>query len=824
MRIYRVISRIGVVVTISMLLPQLIVAQVNSDADRTVPGGDLDTELVGQQDPPAEEPPQDDPDQQLHQEVIGYFASDQSADWVRALTLLGARIEAGTPPSWVGSLLLELLTEQSEQNPERTRTILEDRLVRASGSGIPILLVLLRQDANWPFLGEVERNFRVWSADSEIRERLLTELSVGEEPLLITRLLPILAARDPRRTVEIAIGRLAAEPEGSSEALVKALSSFLELDLQHSEWAQWWEDNRDQPIVSGILERQRSAAQARELKTWERANRLLREVSPQRYRSWLLDSMGDTEPVGVRSVAIVECGRFARELHKEGSGVEPELLHELLVPIRDRLLQFISQLDDPDALLVLSDRQELAVASFAAMSHLTSFREDPVVVKLLMQRIEGLTHGSANGDRRIAREALKMATTLRAPVARAVDDALERFRPARGQETDIGELRRLIAAARAIGCTSRTVDLLGSIARDVPELQEPVLETLVFGDIPEDEVDKVLAYYGDLLQESTNDNIRALAINGIGRLGVEDAIPLLTRLVLGSDGDSEVERKAALTMIRSIGGPRSLEGIIEILTKLADSDVLYPAALETAIAMIPTDPSLGLARRLLIDDSGSPNPWYGTAIRSGGVVEALQAKAQPTDIRTRSPGRFVQWIPLQSLRIDEMIVDLTAQEDASSDQWKLILDETRATIGLLGEAPLPTDLQIFGWKLRRVATEIEGRLSVEEALAQGDTERITVAFRSYLEAISLQQSNPPVEPVFSKDPWDWLLLRLEQRAPLESDPALIRSLRTLAESVPGRDDVRERLDLLEARADSGGQERSPSPPLPVNDEEAEGRE
>ena len=820
----RLILTSALVLAISILLPVLLTGQDTPETDSTNPANELGTEFVPPQDPEAEQEQPQDPDEQLHQEIIGYFASEQSADWVRALTLLGSRIEAGDPPPWIGTLLLELLTEHSQQNPDRTRTILQDRLIRASSSGIPILLVLLRQDANWPFLSEVERNFRVWSADAEILERLLTELSVGKDALLITRLLPILAARDPRRTVEVTIGRLATEPEGSSAALVKALSSFLELDLEHSEWVQWWDDNRDQPIISGILERQRLIAQAQELKTWERANRLLREVAPHRYRSWLLDSMRDTEPVAVRSIALIECGRFARELQKEGSEIEPEALQELLLPVRDRLLQFISHLDDFNATVALSERQELAVASFGALSLMTSFREDPEVVELLMLRIETLTPGSANGERRIAREALKMATTLRAPVARAVDDALERFRPARGQETDTGELRRLIAAARAIGCTSRTVDLLGSIAREVAELQEAVLETLVFGEIPDDAVEKVLSYYGDLLQESTSDNIRALAINGIGRLGVEEAIPMLTRLVLGEDGDSEMERKAALTMIRSIGGPRSHLGFIEILMKLPDSDALYPTALADAIAMIPTDPSLGLARRLLVDESGNRYPWYDKALRSSGVVEALQAKGQPTDIRTRSPGRFEQWILLQALRIEGMIVDLALLGEVPTEKWRVILDEVIASIGLFGEDPLPTDLQIIGWKIRGVRTEIESRLSVEEALVQGDTERITAAFRAYLEGIALEEANPPVERLLPGDPWDWLLQRIEKRPPLESDPALVRSLRTLAESPPARDDVRERLDLLEARADSGGKERSPAPPLPVPDEEADGRE
>ncbi|MGE4619933.1 MAG: HEAT repeat domain-containing protein [Planctomycetota bacterium] len=785
---------------------------------------DLGSEAVAAQDPaPVEERPAD-PDEQLHQEILGYFQSEQSADWVRALTLLGTRIETAETPQWLGSLLLDLLIDKSEESPERTRTILGDRILSDSINGIPIFLVLLRQDASWPFLAEVENNFRLWCADSEIRERLLTELSVGKDALLITRLLPILAARDPRRTVEVAIGRLTAEPEGSFVALEQALSSFLKLDLERSEWAEWWQENRDQPIVSGILERQRSAALTRELKTWERANRLLREVSPQRFRSWLLDSLRDTEPGAVRSVAIVECGRFSRELQKEGSGIEPELLQELLIPVRDRLLEIISQLENPKAENSLAERQDLAVGCFAALSQLTSFREDPVLVDLLKQWIRTLTPESTNGKRRIAREALKMAATLRAPVARAVDDALERFRPARGKTTDTAELRRLIAASRAIGCTSHTVDLFDAIGRNVPELQEAVLEALVFGEIPDDAIEQVLTYYGNLLENSASENNRALAINGIGRLGVEDAIPMLTRLVLGESGNSELERKAALTMVRSIGGPRSLEGIIEILLLLPDSDSLYPAALADAIGMIPTDPSLGLVRRLLLAESGQRHPWYQDVMGSDGVVEALQAKGQPTDLRTRSPGRFEQWILLQSLRLEGLVIDLVAQEGTTTEDWQAVLGELTATIELFGTPVLAPDLEVYGKKIRSLAIEIAGRLSVEEALAAGESERVTEAFRDYLANIVPEGPNSTVPSLFPQDPWDWLLNRIEQRPPLEGDPALVRSLRTLAEGLSARDDVRERLDLLEARADSGGKERSPSPPLPVPDEEAEGRE
>ena len=171
-----------------------------------------------------------------------------------------------------------------------------------------------------------------------------------------------------------------------------------------------------------------------------------------------------------------------------------------------------------------------------------------------------------------------------------------------------------------------------------------------------------------------------------------------------------------------------------------------------------------------------------------------------------------------------MIADLLVLEQVPTEKWREILDEVTASIGLFGEEPLPSDLQIFAWKIRGVATEIESRLAVEDALSQGDTERITEAFSGYLEGIALQEANPPIDRLLAEDPWDWLLKRIEKRPPLESDPALVRSLRTLAERVPARDDVRERLDLLEARADSGGKERSPSPPLPVPDEEAEGQD
>ena len=806
---------------VGLLVPPSVAGQQPADATDALETSIAPT-LETPQDPASDATPPH-PDEQLRQDVVRYIDSVESADWVRALTLLGARLDSGEPPSWSAPLILDLLTDRSGEQPERTRVILQDRLMRSSAIGIPILLVLLRQDATWPFLDEVESNFRSLSADAEVLERLLTDLSARRDPLLISRLLPILAVRDPRGTIDVVIGRLESEQDPSHEALMAALAGFLEMDLDRSGWVHWWQENRNQAIFKGILDRKQAMAMALQLRTWERANRLLREIAPVRYRAWLLDSLRDPEPFGIRNAALAEGGRFALEIQAEGVGLTIEEQKELLAPLRDRCLEMIGALDDPETLATRSQRMELAVGAITALSQMDPFSDDPEVTNLLKQRISTLEPGLSNGARRIARESLKMAIALRSPVSEAVNDAIERFLPARGEQADIGELKRLITASRAVGATVRTVELLESIAGSVPELQEAVLEALVFGEIPPDGVPLVLAYYGDLLEGSTDGNIRALAINGIGRLGVEEAIPLLMTLVLGTDGGSEMERRASLTMIRSIGGVRALDGFIEILTQLPRSDGLYESCITEALALIPTDPSLGFMRKLLLDESTQHRPWFDELIVSEAVVVLIEAKSQPTDLRTRSPGRFEQWMILQKHVFERAIAQL-AEEDSESG-WSALLAEATATIPLFGDDPLPEHLSVIALQIRIVEVEIVNRRAVEAALVAADPTAITSSFALYLDRIAGISGETPVAPrLLGMDPWEWLLLRLESRPPLESDPVLIRSMRLLAEGHFARDDVKERLDRLEARVDSGDQDRSPTPPLPVPPEEADGRE
>ena len=772
------------------------------------------------------------PDEQLRQDVVSYFNSADPADWVRALTLLGARIDSGEAPAWSSPLLLDLLTDRAMEHPQRTRNILEDRLMKKSSTGIPVMLVLLRLEANWPFLDQVQNNFRSWAADPEQRVRLLTDFSAEKDPRLISRLLPILAAWDPRGTLDVAIDRLASDQEASPEALVDALSSFLGLQQGRAEWVRWWGENRHQPIFVGIIERKSAAALAEQLKTWERAHRLLREVeSAPRFRNWILDSMRDSESIAIRRAALGEVPRFAQSIQAtrvgDGSVKGPDLggmsVKEILEPLRDRCLELVRALDHPSSLVSLPQSEELAIDSLVALSSMLPFSQDPELVRLLEERIHTLVPGLSNGKRRIAREALKMATALRSPVTDVVDDAIERFIPARGDAADVAELKRLIAASRAVGITIRTVEYLTVISNQVPELNQAVLEALVFGEIPEDAVAPVLTFYAKLLENSTDENLRSIAINGLGRLGVEEVIPMLTRLVLGGEIGSELERRSSLQMILSIGGVGACDGFIHILTKLPRSDDLFSGVIQQAVDLVPTDPSLGFLRRLMIDDSGQQRAWIDDLLDHQDVKAMLLAAAQPTDLRTRSPGRFEQWMILQKLVFERAIAQLV--EEDSETGWSALLAEAAATIPLFGDDPLPENLSVIARQIRIVEVEIVNRRAVEAALVTADPTAITSSFSLYLDRIAGISGETPVAPrLLAKDPWEWLLLRLESRPPLESDPVLIRSMRLLAEGHFARDDVKERLDRLEARVDSGDQDRSPTPPLPVPPEEADGRE
>jgi hypothetical protein len=763
------------------------------------------------QDPAVEE----DPDELLRKKVRNFFDSEKDSDWVRAMTLLGARLERENPPQWINPLILEMLTDRALENPVRTRFILADELITNSNTGILILTVLLRQEANWPFLEEVEDSFRKWSVDEVVRDRLITEFRVATDPLQLTRLFDILTVGDPRAVIEATIDRLRESGETAAPVLLSSLGDFMKLDLDQAGWIAWWEANGNLPILDGIVSRTEEAGQERELAMWVRADQYLREGGqPERYLNWLIDSMSASETHRIRSAAIGRAGEFAKQPVATDASGGTETRVRIFRPVVERLIALLQE--DANSARRSAEFQQVALLCLTALREFVDFRDEPELVKILRFHITRLNPDLTNGSRRLAREALNTAMALRSPVSDEVDAAIERFIPAVDQKVDSAEIRRLVGAARTIGFSENTVEILFRVGRLTPALGEVVLEALVYGQVPESSVGQVLQYYGDLIGSRKESNIRSLAINGIGRLGVPEGIPLLVSMVLQEAAESEAERGAALSMIGSIGGAEAVSGIVRILGEISSADALRDAALELATTQVTGDDSLELAAAFLLDESGELNPWGQKALSSAALVDLLRAKVQPTDLSNRDAERFQKWVRLQAKRFEILMAELLnppAETDAEAraKSWAELKQELSDSLVLIGSEPVTGPHAGAVARLLQLAREIDGRDVVSDALRAGVASRVVQSFSVYLEAVSAEIEGSTVRSYFSKDPWTWLLDQLEQNSAGTGNPELIRALRVLAEQRSERETILNRIDALEARAEPIEKEPSPAP-------------
>lgn len=789
------------------LIPESSPAEILSKESEVKTTLSIDPEL---QDPPTEtEGVPTDPDELLRGKVTSFFESEDAVDWVRALTLLGARLERENAPEWINPLLLALLTDKALENPSRTRTILSDELITNSNTGILILTVLLRQEANWPFLEEVERSFRKWALDETVRDRLITEFRVASDVLLIRRLFDVLTVGDPRDVVEAAIDRLRSTEDGSSEVVLKSLNEFMKLDLGREKWVEWWKENNTKPIFEGIVSRTEEAGRSKELATWSRADRHLREAGlPQRYLAWLLESMDVSETISIRSAAIVRSGQFARDLMRAESATSPAERTELLKPALDRLVLILN--GDVNASKRSGDFQDLALLCLAALREFSDFESESNLVNVLKFHIARLNPNLRNGARRLAREALETASALRSPVVEDIDAALERFLPGIDEVADEGELRRLVLAARTVGFSPDTVELLFRVAQVSPELDELVLEALVFGQVPQNSISRVLEYYGLLMESRKESNVRSLAINGIGRLGVPEGIPLLVSMVLKETAESVAERNAALAMIGSIGGQGAINGCMEVLSGLPETSELYKLALQQTLSLISADQSLIFAELFVLNESGEFRSWGTDALRSEDLISVLRAKGQPTDLRERDPLKFHRWVRLQAKRFEILVGDLVQRAPNATDEWNPLRQELVDSLSLLGDSPFTDDVQIPASRLLQLARELDGRTVVSEAIVGGTVTRVVDTFTIYLEAASNTGGIEAGNSYFPRDPWTWLLDRLDASRPGSGDIVLVRALRVLAEGRSERDNILERIDALEARSEPI-KEKTPSP-------------
>ena len=780
---------------------------------------------TGQRQDPQDPVIEEDPDEQLRKKVRSFFDSTENSDWVRAMTLLGARLEREDPPQWINPLILEMLTDRALENPVRTRFILKDELITNSNTGILILTVLLRQEANWPFLEEVENSFRKWSLDEVVRDRLITEFRVATDPLQLTRLFDVLTVGDPRAVIEASIDRLRDSAEPAVPTILSSLGEFMKLELDQAGWIAWWEANGELPILDGIVSRTEKAGQERELALWNRADQYLREGgNAERYLNWLMDSMSNSEAQRIRSAAIVRAGDFAKEYSASDSNGGSENRVRIFRPVVERLIALLQQ--DANSARRSTEFQQLALLSLTALGEFEDFRSESDLVQILRFHITRLNPDLTNGSRRLAREALSTAMALRAPVSNEIDAAIVRFIPGVDQKVDGAEIRRLVGAARTVGFSENTVEILFRVARLSPALGEVVLEALVYGQVPQSSIGQVLQYYDELIRSTKESNVRSLAINGIGRLGVPEGIPILVSMVLQAGAESESERGAALAMIGSIGGSEAVSGIVRILGEISATDVLRESALKLATTQVVGDDSLQLAQAFLLDGEGQLNPWGLKVLESPALIELMRAKVQPTDLRDRDPQRFQRWVLLQAVRFEILVQDFLARassgdaEDvaAAEKSWNALKVELSDSLALIGSEPVIGSHAEAVAQLRQLAREIDGRAVVSEALGAGAAPRIVQSFSIYLEAVTPVGESSKVKSYFSKDPWTWLLDQLEQKSLETAEAELIRALRVLAEERSERETILNRIDALEARSEPIEEDPDPAPVDEVSEE------
>lgn len=758
------------------------------------------------QDPSAKPPTGDEPElDPLQVEARSLLDSSDPTDWVRALTLLGSRVNGEAEPAvWVGPMLLEYLTTRSRENPDRTRAILRDKLLRSRNPGRLLLRILLLEES-WEFLPVVQETLSRISSDGERRKDWISDLANETDPVVFSRLFPILAAHDPRELVQLAIRRLGREEEQISEAVDSALGTFLELEISGAaEWDQWWREHNEDALFVGIIARHRDLAEARALKAWKRANRLLEGVPPSAYRGWLLDSLAADEPGQVRAAALAEVGSFIASVIGTTPALTAEQQSDVLRPLLDRLQQIISGEASPGA---SSHFQEDAIGALAEMQ---TFRMEPTVSAQLEVLIDGLEPeggGATEVRTRLALAAVDAARSLRAPVGRRLDAALLRLIPDRDEKWDEVPLEyvgRVLGAIQAVGCRRETIEALRVIREKVPELRGEVLEVLVLGEVPQEARSAALSLFEEVLESEQDPNLRTLAVNGVGRLGLSEGVELLEGLVLSASGGSADERNSAVLMIQTIGGTEALESLKNLLRRIPEADPLMKPVFEAAVTLVSTVEDLELLEHFLLDEDGKAEPWFDSATSHPSLADRFDPGEQPSDMQSRNPEAFSRWLRLQTIGWELKAQGLAAIGEAAEFDLALaaISSGTSSVLELVGEADLPASITSMRLRLESLALSTTSRLQIAQHLERGVLDSVAEAVTDLLEKEAtligeLGEDSPP--PLVGTHR-GWLLERLESRPPVEGEVKMLESLRKLNERYPISGDLLARLESLERRS------------------------
>ncbi|MFQ5655359.1 MAG: hypothetical protein ACE5GW_11595, partial [Planctomycetota bacterium] len=713
-------------------------------------------------------------------ELRAHLDAADPKEWVRGLTRILPLCQRPAPPSWISQLLREYVIERGGENPGRTRTILDDRVIRTPTPGEDILLEMLQQEPLGPFHDEVRATLSRIASDPMRREGLLKLLERAKLPLLFERLFPVLAHHDPGGAVDLAIGVLAAE-EGEviekplEEAVVRALGGFLDLPLEDSgAWQEWWNLHKEDAHLEALLHRRETEFEAEAVTIWERASDLLRAGNPASYRSWLLAYLESSVRPRLRQRALVEVKRFAQRLAGNGNPASASQCRDLLRPLADRSLEIVRGQGEKGA---------MRLAALDALGEMGLFRDDPEIVSLLDGWIGRLAREAplTSLERDLGLRSVEVAGRLKAPVGDALDGLLKTIIPAR-DDGDWGQIPEalLLAVLKSLketGPRAGTVPLIQRVFHHLERARVPAIQVLLEG-VPEGSRGEVLAFFTGVLEDETLGDPRTLAILGLGRLGDRAGIRPLQEVILAPDGTGLTDRSAAVGAIASIGGREAVWSLRNLLGNLpAEEQELREEVIAEARDLCVRDQTLEMLVLFLLGDSAQDrSQWFEEVIETPEVARLLDTGELPTDFIASHGDAFQNWWVLRR-ELCRLLAERAPGAGVGPEgvqAYRALAASARDVLDFAKDAPAGTfsrrSFQHF---------ELVGSLRAQllEAVERGDPEALMTGLGRLAaqEQKLFPEAHPEGTPLAGKH-LTWLLEALKSREPAEWQQTFLNAL------------------------------------------------
>ncbi len=782
-------------------------------------------------------------------QVRGFLDSDDPEDWVRGLTVLNIELasalrpgDGGAPrpvPRWIAPLLREYLLERALEIPDRTRRLLRDEILRTPDPGEWVLLELLLAE-NQGFRPQIEAAITRIAADPVRRERLVDSILTHEAespPDLFPRVFPLLAPHEPGAIVGRAIAFYREHPREDVRA---AIERFLGRRFSDGgALISWWDENRYSAIHEQIVDRARGRANARTVKLWALANKIIAEGPPAQQRTWLLQSLDPKESPGpVRRRALQEIENFVARITTGEDAVDQQTQGDLLGLLLRRLQQIISgeitedESDDP------AEVHATRVNAVRALRSMAIFREDPQVLELLGSLISGLRSEHFDTSTRrgeLGLIAVEVAGALRAPLGPLLDDTLEDLigspeSAADWQRVPTAPFGAVLRAISSIGVRPKTVELLGRIVPHRPEWSEDVVNALL-RPVPVEARAGALEVLAELVRgeggTADGENLRKSAIIAIGRLGEAEGIEILIEALVRNGIDAGLAG-IALQSLEEIGGGAALDAVVDLLSQPEVAAVIERPLLAVGTRLATADPTLEGLDRFLIDDAGEPRRWFLSVLGRDAIAPLLDPALQLADFRTERPDAFERFAGLHGRYWQARVGAVLARPDLMTVQEGLarVLEELPAAVEYLGPvsgneeaeeggAPATADpLDPVRVVLASILATAESRAAIAAALGAEDTPAVLTALES---SLAREEASGTLDAAeggpFRGTAREWLLGILEREAPISDPTALLDDLEGLSERYPMGDEVRARLLRLRPTP-STPEETDSTPPTP----------